>query len=77
TMYNQGEAFMEAGRQSGLDPRYLVGHAAHETGWGSSQIAQEKGNFYGIGAFDASPYASAYDYDSNKAGIVEGANWIS
>lgn len=75
-MLGMGEAFMEAGRQSGLDPRYLVAHAAHETGWGTSNIAKDKGNMYGIGAFDASPYASAYGYNNAQAGIIEGAKWI-
>lgn len=75
-MRGMGEAFMKAGQESGMDPRYLVAHAAHETGWGSSNIAKEKGNMYGIGAFDASPYASAYGYDNTEAGIIEGAKWI-
>ena len=75
-MRDMGEAFMEAGRQSGLDPRYLVAHAAHETGWGTSSIARNKGNMYGIGAFDSSPYESAYGYDGTQAGIIEGAKWI-
>lgn len=76
-MYNQGEAFMEAGKVSGLDPRYLVAHAAHETGWGTSNIVKDKNNFYGIGAFDATPYSSAYGYDGAKAGIIEGSKFIA
>jgi TP901 family phage tail tape measure protein len=76
-MYNSGSAFMQAASASGLDPLYLVAHAAHETGWGKSRIAKSKNNFYGIGAFDSSPYASAYGYNGATAGIVEGAKWIS
>lgn len=76
-MRGMGETFMKAGTESGLDPRYLVAHAAHETGWGTSNIAKKKGNMYGIGAFDASPYSSAYGYDNTQAGIIEGAKWIS
>lgn len=76
-MYNQGEAFMEAGKVSGLDPRYLVAHSAQETGWGTSNIVKDKNNFYGIGAFDATPYSSSYGYDGAKAGIVEGAKFIA
>lgn len=75
-MRGMGEAFMKAGQESGLDPRYLVAHSAHETAWGTSNIAKDKGNMYGIGAFDASPYASSYGYDNTEAGIVEGAKWI-
>ena len=76
-MYNQGEAFMEAGKVTGLDPRYLVAHAAHETAWGTSNIVKDKNNFYGIGAFDATPYSSAHGYDGAKAGIIEGAKFIA
>ena len=76
-MYNQGEAFMEAGKVSGLDPRYLVAHAAHESAWGTSNIVKDKNNFYGIGAFDATPYSSAYGYDGAKAGIIEGSKFIA
>lgn len=76
-MRNMGEAFMEAGKVSGLDPRYLVAHAAIESGWGTSNINTDKHNFYGIGAFDNSPYASAYDWSDPKDGIIGGAEWIS
>lgn len=72
----QGDAFLKASKETGLDVAYLIAHAAHETGWGTSKIAKEKGNMYGIGAFDSSPYASAYGYDSTTAGIIEGAKWI-
>lgn len=76
-MLGKGAAFLRAAQESGLDVRYLVAHAAHETAWGTSKIAREKGNMYGIGAFDASPYKSAYGYDSVVAGIIEGAKWIA
>ncbi len=75
---NQAAIFIKAGQESGLDPRYLVAHSALETGWGTSRIAREKNNYFGIGAFDDSPYASAYTFDSGlAAGIIGGAKWIS
>lgn len=73
----QGDAFIKAYEATGIHPVDLLSHAALETGWGTSKIAHNKKNFYGIGAFDASPYASAYGYDSVSAGIIEGAKWIS
>ncbi|WAB24960.1 amidase activity protein [Lysinibacillus phage vB_LfM_LysYB1] len=76
-LQGKGDVFMKAAMESGLDPRYLVAHAAHETGWGTSNIAKKKSNFYGIGAFDATPYASSYGYNNTDAGIIEGAKWIS
>lgn len=78
---NMGEAFMEAGRLAGLDPRYLIAHSAIETGWGnrdgSVAINEDKHNFYGIGAFDSSAYESAYDWSDPKEGIIGGAEWIA
>ena len=77
TMRGMGQAFLDAGTQSGLDPRYLVGHAALETGWGTSQYSQA-GNFYGIGAFDSNPdNALKYGNASSATGIIEGAKWIA
>lgn len=76
-MYGMGQAFLDAGTQSGLDPRYLVGHAALETGWGSEGYAKD-GNFYGIGAFDSNPdNALKYGNASASTGIIEGAKWIA
>lgn len=77
TMRNQGKAYLQASKESGLDIWYLIAHSALETGWGSSNISGSKSNMYGIGAFDNSPYASAYGYDNASAGIIEGAKWIA
>lgn len=77
TMHNTGQAFYDAGKESGMDPRYLVSHAALETGWGTSSYSKA-GNFYGIGAFDDNPdNALKYGNNSSRQGIIEGAKWIS
>ena len=76
-MYNSGKYFIKASNESGLDPRYLVAHAASESGWGTSDICRDKFNFFGISAFDASPYASASKWGGVEQGIVQGAVWIS
>ncbi|WP_270363973.1 N-acetylglucosaminidase [Bacillus paranthracis] len=76
-MRGKGAAFVKASQESGLDVRYLVAHAAEETGWGTSNIAKKKGNMFGIGAYDSSPMASAYQFGGVDAGIVEGAKWIA
>lgn len=73
----KGEAFMQASTESGLDPVYILAHAAWESGWGKSYIAVEKHNYFGIAAYDRSPYESAYTMgDCVDKGIVEGAKWI-
>lgn len=72
----RGQDFIDAQNESGLNAEYLISHSAEETGWGTSNILRTKFNFFGIGAFDSSPYQSAYNYDGFKAGLVAGAKWI-
>jgi len=75
---NNASVFIKAGQESGLDPRYILAHAALESGWGTSKISRDKNNYFGIGAFDSSPYSSAYSFNSGlAAGIIGGAKWIS
>ena len=72
-----GKIFLDASKESGLDPRYIVAHAALESAWGTSQIARDKSNYFGIGSFNATPYASSYSFNPGLAsGIIEGAKWI-
>ncbi len=75
-MTGMGAAFIKAGQLTGLNPIYLMAHAAHETGWGRSVIVRDKYNFYGIGAIDSNPYEGAYGYDNPEDGIIAGAMWI-
>lgn len=79
----RANVFIKAGEESGLDPRYILAHAAVESGWGTSRFARERGNYYGIGAFDSNPN-NAYTFadgsssgDMLATGIIEGAKWIS
>lgn len=72
----QAEAFLEAAKQSGLDPKYIVAHAGLESAWGTSAIARDKFNFFGIAAYNHDPYNSAKTFSSFEEGIVEGAKWI-
>ena len=72
----KGEEFLEVSKETNLDPRYLVAHAALESAWGTSTIAKDKNNYFGIAAYNNSPYSSALSFDSSKSGIEEGAKWI-
>lgn len=73
-----GEIFVEAAIKANVNVYYLVAHAAHETAWGTSSVARDKYNFFGIGAFDGSAYASAYGFSGGvEGGIIGGAMWIS
>lgn len=76
-MRGLGSTFLQAGEESGLDPRYLIAHAALETGWGTSNLSGngdvKNGNWFGIGAFDNNPN-NGFNYSD---GIVGGAKWIA
>lgn len=74
----QGNVFMEAQKQSGLDARYILAHAALESGWGKSSIAKKYNNYFGIGAFDNNPNnAKNFSNSGLASGIINGAKWIA
>lgn len=73
----KGEEFLRASQESNLDPRYLIAHAALESGWGTSDISKDKNNFYGIGAYNHDPYKCAKTFNTTSSGIIAGALWIS
>lgn len=74
---DQGHVFVKAAEETGLNPIYILAHAAWESGWGNSHIARDKGNYFGINAVDRSSYHSAYSMGSTlEEGIISGAIWI-
>ena len=73
----QGEVFIKASQESGLDPRYILAHAALESAWGTSYLARTKHNYFGIAAYDASPNSAYHMGSELEAGIVNGAKWIA
>lgn len=76
-MEGLGEAFVEAERKHGVNALFLTSLAVHESAYGSSHIARDKQNLFGFGAFDGSPYASAYRFDDFEAGIDYVAGYLS
>lgn len=73
----KGAVFVEAAKKSGLNPIYILAHAAWESSWGNSYIARTKHNFYGINATDTEPVMNAYAMgDAFDDGIINGALWI-
>lgn len=73
----QGNIFEAASRASGLNPLYIIAHAASESAWGNSPIAKKKHNYFGIGAFDGSAESSANTFNNMSDGIITGAKWIA
>lgn len=66
---SNAEYFYYAEKQYGINGIYLASMAIHEGGWGTSQIANDKKNLFGYGAYDSNPYGGAYSFDSYAAGI--------
>ena len=75
-LWNKGAVFITASKRTGLDPRYILAHACLESQWGTSPICRKKYNFFGLSAFDSSPYASADRFNSVDDGIIAGAEDI-
>lgn len=48
---------------------FLASMAIHESAWGTSQIAKDKHNLFGYGAYDESPYELSLGFDSYAEGI--------
>ncbi len=87
---NHGEAFSKASREANINEIYLIAHALHETGNGTSQLArgvEYNGktvyNIFGIGAVDSDPIGggakTAYNegWFTPEAAIIGGAKWIA
>ncbi|RYL94365.1 hypothetical protein EWI07_05950 [Sporolactobacillus sp. THM7-4] len=85
-----GSTFIDAAKRNGVNEVYLAAHALHETGYGSSRLAngvEYKGvkvyNMFGIGAFDVDPRnggaALAYmnGWTTPHKAIEGGAVWIA
>ena len=89
TLRGTGQYFVDAAKLYGINEVYLLAHAIHETGWGTSTFAKGYScngklyySFYGIAAFDKNPnntqnYAVKQGWDSIRNGIVGGGQWIA
>ena len=73
----KGATFKAAEQRYGVNALYLVAHSALESAWGRSKIAKDKNNFFGISAYDDTPYTSAAKFDNVDSGIMGAARWIN
>ena len=62
-------AFYNVEQQYNINGLFLASLAIHESGWGTSQIAKDKKNLFGYGAYDSDPYNGAFTFDTYKDGI--------
>lgn len=66
----QGQLFIDAGKQYGVNALYLAAHAIHESGYGTSAISLGKSNLFGFGSYDATAYIASYKFSSVKENIA-------
>ncbi|WP_234969770.1 peptidoglycan-binding protein [Alicyclobacillus vulcanalis] len=64
-----GNSFMDAQNLYSVDANYLVSHAILESAWGQSQIALQKNNLFGYGAYDSNPGQDAGVFPSDDYAI--------
>ena len=74
--YDQNDIFKEnakyfyyAEEQYNINGVFLASIAVHESAWGTSSIARNKGNLFGYCAYDWDPYNSASKFNSYAEGI--------
>ena len=75
---NAGE-FYDISTAAGINPMVMVAIGTHESEYGTSNIANEKLNLWGWGAYDSSPGESAIDFSSEeiKEGISKGIEEVA
>ncbi len=71
-----GAAFMSAEQKYGVNARFLVAAALHESGWGTSDISRIKHNLFGYNAYDRDPFRYATAYATYAANIDATAKFI-
>ena len=59
---------------AGINPILCVAQGVQESGWGTSKIAQDKNNFWGLGASDTGDgaYANAFSYANFQEAVKTG-----
>lgn len=63
-LYDTGADFINAQDEVYINAAMELAFAIHESGWGSSRIARDKNNLFGINAVDSDPYGSATSFDT-------------
>lgn len=69
-LYGTGEYFIEMQNTYGVNSLMAFGKAMSESGSGTSLIAMQKNNLFGIGASDKNPCTNATSYENPRASIM-------
>ena len=71
-----GIAFITAEKRYGVNARFLLAAAMHESSWGTSYISRKRHNLFGYNAYDRGPLRFATAFASYAAGIDATARFI-
>lgn len=74
---NMGYIFKEAEEKYGVNAYFLTAIAVLESDFGRSNIARDKNNLFGYGAYDNSPYKMARKFETMDAGVFKVAKHLS
>ncbi|MFZ7121881.1 MAG: cell wall-binding repeat-containing protein [Eubacteriaceae bacterium] len=72
----RGSAFINAQNEFGVNAALLLAFAVHESGYGTSPIAKDKNNLFGVNATDSNPYGNANTYNSVEDSIYSQADCV-
>ena len=77
-MWDIGETMVKQQNNYGVNALIMAGIAANESAWGTSSIANNKNNLFGLNAVDSSPGESANYFSSPEQCVKEFAEiWMS
>lgn len=71
-----GVALISAEQKYGINARFLLAAALHESGWGTGYISRVKHNLFGYNAYDRNPLRYANAYATYAANIDATAKFI-
>ena len=74
---NNMDIFYEIEQKYNINGIFVAAIGIHESSWGTSRISIDKKNLFGYGAYDSTPYASSYTFESYEYGIEYLAKMLS
>lgn len=67
---NNAKYFYYIEKQYNINGVFVAAVGIHESAWGTSEIARQKNNLFGYGAYDSNPFNGAYHF-SNYAESID------
>ena len=66
---NNAQYFYYIEQQYNINGLYIAAIGIHESAWGKSELAKNKNNLFGYGAYDSNPYNGAYQFSDYAESI--------